>query len=43
VHYTHVASAGPDTAADPHASNAPHDCYIFLDASSGKELFAIWT
>jgi hypothetical protein len=43
VHYTHVASAGPDTAADPHASNTSHDCYIFLDANNGKELFAIWT
>ncbi len=43
VHYSHVASVGPDTAADPHASNPSHDCYIFLDANSGKQLFAIWT
>ena len=43
VHYTHVASAGPDTGADPHAANPSHDCYLFLDANSGQELFALWS
>lgn len=43
IHYSRVASAGPDTAADPHATNAPHDCYLFLDANSGQELLAVWT
>lgn len=43
VHYSKVAAAGPDTAADPHAANSPHDCYLFLDATSGKELLAVWT
>lgn len=43
VHYSKVAAAGPDTAADPHATNPSHDCYLFLDATSGKELLAVWT
>lgn len=43
IHYIHVAAAGPDTAADPHATNPPHDCYFFLDANSGQELFALWS
>ena len=42
VHYTNVASAGPDSAADPHATNTTHDCYLFLDANSGQELLALW-
>lgn len=43
VHYIHVAAAGPDTAADPHATNPPHDCYFFLNANNGQELFALWS
>jgi len=43
VHYSKVATAGPDTGADPHATNPPHDCYLFLDANSGQELLALWT
>lgn len=42
VHYSKVSGAAPDTAADPHATNVPHDCYIFLDANSGQELLALW-
>lgn len=42
VHYTGVAEPGADTAADPHATNTPHDLYVFLDAQSGQELLAIW-
>jgi hypothetical protein len=43
IHYTRVSVAAPDTAADPHATSTPHDCYLFLDANSGQELFALWT
>lgn len=42
-HYINVAGPAPDTAADPHASNATHDCYFFLDANSGQELLALWS
>lgn len=42
IHYSKVSGAAPDTAADPHATKVPHDCYIFLDASSGQELLALW-
>ncbi|HEY3993546.1 MAG TPA: hypothetical protein VGM01_11790 [Ktedonobacteraceae bacterium] len=43
IHYTKVAEAGPDIAADPRATNPSHDCYLFLDANSGQELLALWT
>lgn len=42
VHYSKVSGAAPDTAADPHAANTPHDCYLFLDATTGQELLALW-
>lgn len=42
IHYTGISEPGPDTAADPHATGAKHDLYVFLDASSGSELLAIW-
>lgn len=42
VHYTGVEEPQPDTAADPQATHRSHDLYIFLDASSGQELLAIW-
>lgn len=42
VHYTQVSGPSPDTSADPHATSAHHDLYVFLDAKSGKELLAIW-
>ncbi|HEY0752633.1 MAG TPA: hypothetical protein VGD98_01535 [Ktedonobacteraceae bacterium] len=43
VHYSKVVLAAPDNAADPHATNTPHECYLFLDANSGQELLALWT
>lgn len=43
VHYSRVGGPGPDTGADPHASSVPHDCYVFLDATTGQELLALWT
>lgn len=42
IHYSGVSAPPPDTAADPHASSASHDFYLFLDANSGRELLAIW-
>ncbi len=42
IHYTHINEPRPDTAADSHASRAHHDFYVFLAASSGRELLAIW-
>jgi hypothetical protein len=42
IHYINVAGPGSDTAADPHATNTSHDCYLFLDANSGQELLALW-
>lgn len=42
VHYTGVVEPGADANADPHATNTPHDLYVFLDAQSGQELLAIW-
>jgi hypothetical protein len=42
VHYTKVAEPHPDTAADPQATTTQHDLYIFLNASSGQELLALW-
>ncbi len=42
VHYTQINEPPPDTSADSHASPAHHDFYVFLDATSGKELLAIW-
>jgi len=42
VHYSGVAGARPDTAADPHAPGGQHDLYVFLDASTGRELLSVW-
>lgn len=42
IHYRQVAEPRPDTAADPGAAGAKHDFYVFLEASSGRELLAIW-
>jgi hypothetical protein len=42
IHYSGVSAPPPDTAADPRASSASHDFYLFLDANSGRELLAIW-
>jgi len=42
VHYTKIAGPHPDTAADPHATTTLHDLYIFLNASNGQELLALW-
>lgn len=42
VHYSKVSGVGPDTDADPHATNTSHDCYLFLDANHGQELLALW-
>jgi hypothetical protein len=42
IHYINVAGPGSDTAADPHATNTSHDCYLFLNANSGQELLALW-
>lgn len=42
IHYSNVSGVAPDTAADPHATNTSHDCYLFLNASSGQELLALW-
>lgn len=43
VHYSKVNEPGPDTTADPHATSTAHDCYVFLNATSGQELLALWT
>lgn len=42
IHYSGVSAPAPDTHADPHATGATHDFYLFLDANSGRELLAIW-
>jgi hypothetical protein len=42
IHYTKVAEPHPDTSADPQARTTQHDLYIFLDATSGQELLALW-
>jgi hypothetical protein len=42
IHYRGVTEPPPDAAADPHATGASHDFYVFLDASSGRELLALW-
>jgi hypothetical protein len=42
IHYSGIAEPHPDTGADPHATGAQHDFYVFLDANSGRELLAIW-
>lgn len=42
IHYSGVSAPPPDTHADPHATRAAHDFYLFLDANSGRELLAIW-
>lgn len=42
IRYRGIAEPRPDTAADPHATGASHDFYVFLDASTGRELLAIW-
>jgi hypothetical protein len=42
IHYSKVSEPHPDTSADPHASTVQHDFYVFLDATSGQELLAIW-
>jgi len=42
IHYSGISEPLPDTAADPHASSTKHDLYVFVDASSGRELLAIW-
>ena len=42
IHYSGIAEPHPDTGADPHATSARHDFYVFLDARSGSELLAIW-
>ncbi len=42
IHYSGISEPHPDTGADPHATGAKHDFYVFLDASSGRELLAIW-
>ncbi len=43
IHYSNVRGTAPDTAADPHATNPSHDCYLFLNASTGQEVFALWS
>lgn len=42
IRYRGIAEPRPDTAADPDATGASHDFYVFLDASTGRELLAIW-
>jgi len=42
IHYRGVSEPPPDMAADPHATGASHDFYVFLDASSGREVLALW-
>lgn len=42
IHYSGISEPPPDTGADPHATGAKHDFYVFLDANSGRELLAIW-
>ena len=42
IHYSGISEPHPDTGADPHATGAQHDFYVFLDANSGRELLAIW-
>jgi hypothetical protein len=42
IHYWGIPEPRPDTAADPHATGTKHNFYVFLEASSGRELLAIW-
>lgn len=42
VHYAQVSEPPPDSGADSHATREQHDFYVFLDATSGKELLAVW-
>ncbi len=42
VHYSDISEPAAATSADPRASSTQHDFYVFLDASSGRELLAIW-
>lgn len=42
IHYAQVSEPPPDAGADSHAVRAQHDFYVFLDATSGKELLAVW-
>jgi hypothetical protein len=42
IHYRGISEPPPDVAADPHATGTSHDFYVFLDASSGRELLALW-
>lgn len=42
IHYAQVSEPPPDNGADSHATQVQHDFYVFLDATSGKELLAVW-
>ncbi|HEY1348452.1 MAG TPA: hypothetical protein VGF67_02355 [Ktedonobacteraceae bacterium] len=42
IHYRGISEPRPDTAADPQATGTMHNFYVFLEASSGRELLAIW-
>ena len=42
IHYAHINEPPPDKSADSHASRVPHDFYLFLDATTGKTLLALW-
>jgi hypothetical protein len=43
VWYQHVPQDRADPSTDPTPSAHPyHDLYVFLDATSGKELLAVW-
>jgi hypothetical protein len=42
IHYSNVPEPRPDTSADPQAGQISHDLYVFLAASNGQELLALW-